>query len=138
MLFRVAKEMADCRRLVGTRLRSSGHVPGFGHQLYPDGDPRGQKLISLAKTYGRPREVELAKRLIQASHALTGDYPNLDFGLAVFARALSLSSEAPIAIFALGRTVGWIAHAIEQYESGILIRPRARYIGPQPDESISD
>ncbi|PYT68561.1 MAG: citrate synthase [Acidobacteria bacterium] len=133
MLFRVAKEMADCRRLVGTRLRSSGHVPGFGHQLYPDGDPRGQKLISLAKTYGRPREVELAKRLIQASHALTGDYPNLDFGLAVFARALSLSSEAPIAIFALGRTVGWIAHATEQYADDQLIRPRARYIGPNPE-----
>jgi citrate synthase len=133
MLFRDAYKLADCRQLVATRLRSFGHVPGFGHQLYPEGDPRAQKLISLAKTYGRPREVELAKRLIQASHALTGDYPNLDFGLAVFARALGLSSEAPIAIFALGRTVGWIAHAIEQYADDQLIRPRARYIGPNPE-----
>ena len=133
MLFRDATEMADCRQLVATRLRSFGYVPGFGHQLYPDGDPRGQKLISLAKTYGRPREVESAKRLIQASHALTGEYPNLDFGLAVFARALSLSSEAPIAIFALGRTLGWIAHATEQYADDQLIRPRARYIGPNPE-----
>jgi citrate synthase len=133
MLFRDAHKVPDCRRLVATRLRSFGHVPGFGHQLYPHGDPRAQKLISLAKTYGRPREVELAKRLIQASHALTGDYPNLDFGLVVFARALGLSSEAPIAIFALGRTVGWIAHAIEQYADDQIIRPRARYIGPNPE-----
>ena len=132
MLFRDAHKMTDCRQLVATRLRSFGHIPGFGHQLYPDGDPRGQKLISLAKTYGRPREVELAKRLIQASHALTGEYPNLDFGLAIFARALGLSSEAPIAIFALGRTIGWIAHATEQYTDNQLIRPRARYIGPTP------
>lgn len=130
MLFSDAQEMADCRQLIAKRLRSFGHVPGFGHQLYPDGDPRGQKLISLAETYGRPREVELATRLIQASRELTGDYPNLDFGLAMLARALGLSSEAPIAIFALGRTVGWIAHAIEQYADNQIIRPRAQYVGP--------
>lgn len=133
MLFRDADKMTDCRRVVAARLRSFGHIPGFGHPLYPDGDPRGQKLISLAKAYGRPREVELAKRLIQASQALTGEYPNLDFGLAIFARALGLSSEAPIAIFALGRTIGWIAHATEQYTDNHLIRPRARYIGPTPE-----
>jgi citrate synthase len=121
--------MADCRQLMASRLRSFGHVPGFGHQLYPNGDPRAKKLVSLAKAYGRPAEVEVAKRLIQASHALTGDHPNLDFGLVMFARALRLSSEAPMAIFALGRTIGWIAHATEQYADNQLIRPRARYIG---------
>lgn len=134
MLFRDAQNASDYRQLVAARLRSFGHVPGFGHPLYPDGDPRAQKLITLAKTYGRPTEVELAKRLIQASHALTGDYPNLDFGLAMFARALRLSSEAPMAIFALGRTIGWIAHASEQYADNQLIRPRARYIGPIPED----
>jgi len=102
---------------------------GFGHQLYPNGDPRAKKLVSLAKAYGRPTKVEVAKRLIQASHALTGDHPNLDFGLVMFAPALQLSSEAPMAIFALGRTIGWIAHATEQYADNQLIRPRARYIG---------
>ena len=132
MLFREAQSTSGCRELVSARLRSFGYVPGFGHQLYPGGDPRARKLISVAKAYGRPTEVELATRLIHASHALIGDYPNLDFGLAMFARALRLSSEAPIAIFALGRTVGWIAHAIEQYADAQLIRPRARYIGPTP------
>jgi len=134
MLFRDAQNTSNCRQLVAARLRSLGYVPGFGHPLYPDGDPRAQKLISVAKTYGRPTEVESAKRLIQASHSLTGDYPNLDFGLAMFARALRLSSDAPIAIFALGRTVGWIAHATEQYADNQLNRPRARYIGPMPED----
>lgn len=134
ILFRDAQNASDYRQLVAARLRSLDHVPGFGHQLYPEGDPRAQKLISLAKTHGRPREVELAKRLIQASHALTGEHPNLDFGLAMFARALQLPSEAPMAIFALGRTIGWIAHATEQYTDNQLIRPRARYVGPIPED----
>src|SRR5262249_850358 len=72
IFFRDAENTSDYRQLVAARLRSLGHVPGFGHQLYSEGDPRAQKLISLAKTHGRPREIELAKRLIQASHALTG------------------------------------------------------------------
>jgi citrate synthase len=130
--FREAKNTRGCRQVVAERLRSFGHIPGFGHPLYPDGDPRAHKLLSLAKIYGRPTEVETANRLIETAHGLTGERPNLDFGLAAFARALQLPAEAPIAIFALGRTVGWIAHAIEQYADNQLIRPRAHYIGPIP------
>jgi citrate synthase len=40
-----------------------------------------------------------------------------------------------MALFALGRTIGWIVHAIEQYGDAQLIRPRARYIGPIPTEA---
>jgi citrate synthase len=46
---------------------------------------------------------------------------------------LGLPRDSALGLFIIGRTVGWIAHAIEQYESGILIRPRARYLGPMPD-----
>ena len=109
-------------------------MPGFGHTLYPEGDPRARKLISLAKAYGRESSFELASGLARAVHNFTGEYPNLDFGLTALAHALQLPSEAPMAIFALGRTVGWIAHAIEQYADGQLIRPRARYIGPVPED----
>jgi citrate synthase len=41
-------------------------------------------------------------------------------------------------LFIVGRTIGWIAHAIEQYESGTLIRPRARYIGRRPEDVASE
>jgi citrate synthase len=89
-------------------------------------------LISLAKTNGTGPVAEVANSLIQAARGLTGEYPNLDFGLVTLARALDLPSESPIALFALGRSVGWIAHAIEQYADDQLIRPRAHYVGPIP------
>ena len=60
------------------------------------------------------------------------DLPNLDFGLAAVTRTYRLPDQAPLLLFALGRTIGWIAHAIEEYASGQLIRPRARYTGPGP------
>jgi citrate synthase len=132
ILFRDAEKTRGCRQVVAERLRSFGYIPGFGHRLHPDGDPRAQTLISLAKTHGKQTQVEQAGRLMDAAQGLTGEHPNLDFGLATLARALRLPSAAPIALFALGRIVGWIAHAIEQYADDQLIRPRAHYIGPSP------
>jgi citrate synthase len=131
-LFREVENSHIAREVMAKRLRMSGVLPGFGHPLYPDGDPRASLLISLAMTYGKEPAIESADRLIRAAHSLTGDFPNVDFGLVTLARALSLPAEAPIALFALGRTVGWIAHAIEQYADPQLIRPRARYIGTDP------
>jgi citrate synthase len=62
------------------------------------------------------------------------DEPNLDLGLAAVTRTYRLPDEAPFLLFALGRTIGWIAHAMEEYASGHLIRPRARYTGAMPVE----
>jgi len=59
-------------------------------------------------------------------------HPNIDFALAIMAHVLNLPEGAAFAIFALGRTLGWIGHAIEQYRSGDLIRPRAAYVGVPP------
>jgi citrate synthase len=61
-----------------------------------------------------------------------GEQPNIDFALVIAAQALGMPPGAPLALFALGRTVGWIGHALEQYETDQLIRPRARYVGIQP------
>jgi len=60
--------------------------------------------------------------------------PNLDFALASVARVLRLPPDSGLALFAIGRAIGWIGHAIEQYATGQLIRPRAKYVGvpPQP------
>ena len=62
------------------------------------------------------------------------EHPTVDFALATVARTLELPPGSAVALFALGRTVGWVGHAIEQYRSGALIRPRARYVGEQPRE----
>jgi citrate synthase len=62
----------------------------------------------------------------------TGESPNVDFALAALATAFALPDTAPARIFALARTVGWLAHMLEQANAGTLIRPRARYNGVLP------
>jgi citrate synthase len=130
VFFQEAEQTRQPREVFAKRLRLTGYLPGFGHPLYPDGDPRALMLMSLAETYGTRSAVESANRLIRAAQSVTGECPNLDFGLVTLARALDLPPESSMALFALGRTVGWIAHAIEQYADNQLIRPRARYVGP--------
>lgn len=58
--------------------------------------------------------------------------PNIDFALAALTRALCLPPGSALTLFAIGRTIGWIGHAIEQYTTGQLIRPRAKYVGVVP------
>ena len=99
-------------------------VPGFGHPLYPRGDIRCRALLAAIDL--PPAFVRLA----EAGRAILDEEPNVDFALAVLASAYDLPREAPATIFALARSVGWLAHGIEQATSGQLIRPRARYVGP--------
>jgi len=98
-------------------------VPGFGHRLYPFGDPRAAELLSAFDVPAGYRA------LLDAADAVIGDYPNVDFALAALATAYELPPDAPLTLFALARTVGWIAHMLEQIQSASIIRPRARYIG---------
>ncbi|KUM23328.1 citrate synthase [Mesorhizobium loti] len=99
-------------------------LPGFGHQLYPEGDPRAEALLP---------DVEIDDGLLHLRDAVvaaTGMHPNVDFALAALTRSLHLPADAPFRLFALGRSVGWTAHAVEQVTSNRPIRPRARYDGP--------
>jgi citrate synthase len=89
-------------------------------------------LIRLAKASGNETEWRPIRNLWSAGTELLHDLPNLDLGLAAVTRTYALPDRAPLLLFALGRTVGWVAHAIEEYASGQLIRPRARYTGPLP------
>ena len=86
----------------------------------------------MAESEGHRRTVRAAEALAHSVYLATGEHPTLDFGLVALARALQLPEGAALSIFALGRTIGWIAHAIEQYASDQLIRPRAQYVGPKP------
>jgi citrate synthase len=118
---------------VSAWLRRGERLPGFGHRLYPAGDPRATELLALAARAGtRSPALRRVQALQSAVRKLTGEAPNLDLGLAALAAALRLPPGAPQALFALGRTLGWVAHAIEEYGRGTLIRPRARYVGPLP------
>lgn len=131
-----AGDPGGARRVVEARLRRGEAVPGFGHPLYPAGDPRGDLLMRLvAEQHGRSRDVALARALAEAVRDLTGQLPNVDFGVVTLCRTLRLPPGAALALLGIGRTVGWIAHGLEQYQEGRLIRPRARYAGEPPQGS---
>ena len=131
-LVRHADSARTARAAIIERLRQGERVPGFGHPLYPNGDPRAATLIRLTEASGNDAAWRPFRHLLKAGGELLNDEPNLDFGLAAITRAYRLPNEAPFLLFALGRTIGWIAHAMEEYASGHLIRPRARYTGPMP------
>jgi len=101
-------------------------VPGFGHRLYPNDDPRAAALLarlSLPPAYAA---------LCAAADSVVGERPNIDFALAALAAIHDLPKSAPMTIFALARCVGWLAHMLEQIASGAPIRPRARYVQAKP------
>ncbi|RQP23179.1 citrate synthase family protein [Piscinibacter terrae] len=120
---------AALRRMVRDCIAAPDASPqgqGFGHPLYPGGDPRAAYLLERLPRDAR-REAWIAE-----VHEQTGLRPSIDFALVALRRTLGLPSGAAFALFAIGRTVGWIGHALEQQSTASLIRPRAVYTGPQP------
>jgi len=86
----------------------------------------------LRERYAASAELRFVVKFEAAATALIRDKPNLDFALAAVARVLGLPAGSPLMLFAIGRTIGWIGHAIEQYATDHLIRPRAKYVGVPP------
>jgi citrate synthase len=118
------------RRVVGERTRRGEIVPGFGHRLYPDSDPRAEHLLELARERGQGGSgAGVLFAIVDAMRALGREPPTLDVGLVATGLALGLPRRAPAALFAMGRMAGWVAHVLEQRKDGHLLRPRARYVG---------
>jgi citrate synthase len=120
-------ERRDANHAVFARLARGASMPGFDHPLYPDGDPRAAALLA---AFEAP---PLLADLRTVTENATGLMPNIDFALVTLARALKLPPDAPFILFATARSAGWAAHAIEQLQTGRLIRPRARYVGVAPE-----
>jgi len=123
----------DIARVASEWLQRGEPVPGFGHPLYPDGDPRARAICAAVESaWPRSEAAALARAIAHTGSRMVGDYPTLDYGLVVLRRALGLPRGSALLLFALGRTAGWIAHAMEQYALDQPIRPRAAYTGPRP------
>jgi citrate synthase len=122
----------DPSAFAAARLRRGERLPGFGHHLYPGEDPRARLLLDLMTEHGLPLAAA-GRRVVAAVKELIGRAANVDFALALMRRALALPEGAALALFVLGRSIGWIAQAQEQYASDRTIRPRARYVGPPAD-----
>ncbi len=111
---------------VRARIAQGLPVPGFGHPLYPAGDPRAEALLA---AFSPPPAFAA---VLSAAERLTGERANVDFPLTALSASLNLPKGAAFLLFAIARLAGWQAHALEQLATGRLIRPRARYTGPQP------
>lgn len=124
-----AREPEDAARILADRRRRGDALPGFGHPLYPSGDPRTPPLLEAAEELA-PRSVVLRKvRAFTSAMSLAGgEPPTVDAALVAVAGALGAGPGSAAALMAIGRAAGWIAHAIEQREAGFQLRPRARYV----------
>src|SRR5262245_12740207 len=134
MLVVEAAQPGRAAAMLDARLRRGDSVPGFGHPLYPHGDPRGRLLLQTAhrlKPRSQPLRTLLA--IVDAMRERDREAPTVDAGLVALALALGLPPGTAVGLFAVGRAAGWIAHALEQQEAGFVLRPRARYVGPPAD-----
>jgi citrate synthase len=116
------------------RLRGDAPIPGYGHRIYQDRDPRAELVLTVL------RDHEAAAPVLATVDAIThglagrpGAFPNVDLALAAVMHAFDLRSDAGEGVFALARTVGWIAHALEEYRGpGLRFRAEGVYAGPRP------
>ncbi|MGE8675772.1 MAG: citrate/2-methylcitrate synthase, partial [Achromobacter kerstersii] len=102
-------------------------LPGFGHHLYPDGDPRAAALLAQFE----PPDV--IARFIEKATQLTGLPPNIDVALAALVAHYRLPEDAAFGLFATARSIGLLAHSLEQLSVAQVIRPRGRYVGVMPE-----
>jgi len=104
-------------------------VPGFNLPVYPKGDPRARHLLRLAQSLApqSPR-AQLIGTFIEEAEKRLHLRPSIEVGLVALTAALGLPERSASALWTLGRTVGWIAHVMEQRLAGFVLRPRAKYI----------
>ena len=121
-----AARATDVRTAARQRLAQGLDIPGFGDDQFPSGDPRAEALIDAMRPQAQLLDI------IRVGEGLTGLKPNFDLALTLLARQLDLPREAAFAIHAVGRTAGWLGHAMEQAQSPSPIRARLRYVGPEP------
>src|SRR5580704_6264947 len=120
----------DVPRVVAELLRRGEKVPGFGHFVYRGGDPRAVVLLDLVRR-AAPKSAQLAvaDAVLAEVRQKSLPEPNIDFAIATLARVAGMVRGAGEAMFAVARTAGWIAHALEAYAGPGPLRPRAVYIG---------
>ena len=114
--------------VIEERARRGDALPGFGHPLYPDGDPRAAFLLAASEPRKRPERTLAA--LVASMRSAGRERPNVDLSLVATALALGLPAGSAAVLFAVGRTAGWLAHVFEQRAAGFVLRPRAHYTGP--------
>ena len=131
-----AREPGDAVRVVGDLLRRGERIPGLGDFSHsevkqPGADPRAEVLLDLIKKAApRSARFAVADAVLAETRRRALPEPNIDFALATLASVAGMIPGAGEAIFAVARTAGWIAHAMEEYAKNAPLRPRTVYTGP--------
>ena len=133
-------EHGSAAPVVADELRAGRRIPGLGHRLYRGEDPRARALFGLLEEIPKAEPALAAARDIVATTARhTPLHANVDLALAVFTASFGMPATAGETIFAVARTAGWIAHALEEYgERPLRMRPSGHYVGPRPPQPLPE
>ncbi|WP_399890124.1 citrate/2-methylcitrate synthase [Streptomyces sp. BBFR51] len=133
-------DVGSAAPVVAEELRAGRRIPGLGHRLYPGEDPRARALFALLEEIPRAAPALAAARDIQATAARHAPlHANVDLALAVLTASSGMPPTAAETIFAVARTAGWIAHALEEYgERPLRMRPSGLYSGPRPPRPLPE
>jgi citrate synthase len=131
VLLASASEPSDAPRVVGELLRRGERIPGLGHFVYRAGDPRAILLLDLVRAADPDSgRLAVAEAVLAEAGRRALPAPNIEFALAALAAVAGMVPGAGEAVFAVARTAGWVAHALEEYARATPIRPRGVYTGP--------
>ncbi|MES9620284.1 citrate synthase [Streptomyces tuirus] len=133
-------EQGDAAPVIADELRAGRRVPGLGHRLYPGEDPRARALFALLERIPRAEPALLAARdIVETTARHVPLHANVDLALAVLTVSSGMPPTAGETIFAVARTAGWIAHALEEYgERPLRMRPSGLYTGPRPPQPLPE
>ncbi|MEU9243806.1 citrate synthase [Streptomyces shenzhenensis] len=133
-------DQGSAATVIADELRAGRRIPGLGHRLYQGEDPRARVLFALLEEVPHAEPALLAARDIVATTARhTPLHANVDLALAVFTASCGMPASAGETVFAVARTAGWIAHALEEYgERPLRMRPSGHYVGPKPPQPLPE
>ncbi|MFD5692947.1 citrate synthase [Streptomyces rubiginosohelvolus] len=137
-LLREAVDRGSAVPVVADHLRTGRRVPGLGHRIYRGEDPRATVLFELLADVPQAAGVLAAAREVVTTTARHAPlHANIDLALAVLSVSRGMAADAGETVFAVSRTAGWIAHALEEYgERPLRIRPSGQYVGPRPPQPL--
>ncbi|MGW0576458.1 citrate synthase [Streptomyces sp. NPDC002920] len=131
-------DRGDAGPVIAEELRAGRRIPGLGHRLYTGEDPRARALFALLENLPEAGSALAAARDVVATSARHAPlHANVDLALAVLTVSSGMEPEAGETVFAVARTAGWIAHALEEYgERPLRMRPSGQYVGAKPPQPL--
>ena len=131
-LLNEVRRTGDAESVLDAYLERGELIPGFGHRVYTGLDPRLPLVLDIVRAVpGAAERLAIVDDVIAAAADRFDKHANIDLALGGMVHALRLAPHSTDYLFAIARTVGWLAHAIEEYdERPLRFRPRAVYVGP--------